>query len=176
MKYKYVNGPVFCRYAGTPPIINSELANEYGIEAPSFVELEEGRNVKVRIMLDRATRMTCHAKVAWVKHDETAGGAFDQRWIVGLSSLSLTDAEFEVLLTNLVENPESLLELRDRLRDAEADTPPVAFPGKEELVVRKKAVTMPVSLIEEIDAKRGDVQFSQFITSAVKQYLKNVEF
>ena len=173
MKYKYVNGPVFCRYAGTPPIINSKLADEYGIEASSFVELEQGRNVKVRMVLENRTqRMTCHAKIAWVKRDETAGGAFDERWVVGLNSLSLTDAEFEVLLTNFVEEPESPLELLERLRDTASEVSPVAFPGGAERVLRIKAVTMPVSLIDEIDAKRGDVQFSEFVTRAVNNYLK----
>jgi hypothetical protein len=175
MKYKYVNGPVFCRYAGTPPIINSKLADEYGIEASSFVEMEQGRNVKVRIVLENRTRrMTCHARIAWVKRDETAGGAFDERWIIGLDSLSLTDAEFEVLLTNFVEEPESSLELLERLRDAASETLPVEFPGKEDRVLRIKAVTMPVALIDEIDAKRGDVQFSEFVGRAVKAFLKDL--
>jgi hypothetical protein len=174
MKYKYVNGPVFCRYAGTPPIINSKLAEEYGIEASSFVELEQGRNVKVRMVLENRTqRMTCHAKVAWVKRDEAAAGAFDERWIVGLNSLSLTDDEFEVLLTNFVEEPESPLELLERLRDAASEISPVAFPGREEQVLRIKAVTMPVGLIDEVDAKRGNVQFSEFVSRAVKNYLKD---
>jgi hypothetical protein len=173
MQYKYLNGQVFLRYAGTPPIINSKFADEYGIQAPSFVELEPGRNVKVRLVLeDRTRRMSCHAKTAWVKRDEIAGGAFDERWIIGLSSLSLTDQEFEVLLTNFVEEPESPLELRERLRDVEIDAVPVAFPGREKQVVRKKAVTMPVTLIDEIDAERGDVQFSQFVVTSVEEYLK----
>jgi hypothetical protein len=173
MKYKYVNGPVFCRYAGTPPIINSTLAEEYGIEAPSFFHLEQGRNVKVSMVLENRTKkMSCHAKVAWVKRDESAAGAFDKRWIVGLNFLSLTDEEFQVLLANFVEAPECPLELRDRLRDEAADTPLVGFPGKEDDVVRIKAVTLPVSLINMIDSKRGDVPFSHFVTTAVKEYLK----
>jgi len=171
MKFKYVDGPVYCRYAATPPIVNSKLANEYGIEAPSFVELDQGRNVKVRIVLmNRTRRMTCHAKVAWVKRNDEAGGAFDQRWRVGLSALSLSDAEFEALLTNFVEEPESPLELRERVRDAAEDISPMAFPGEE---LRIKAVTMPVSLIDEIDAGRGDISFSQFIIASVKERLEN---
>lgn len=173
MDYKYVNGPVFCRYAGTPPIVNSKLAEEYGIAARSFVELEQGRNVKVRMVLDNRTRkMTCHAKVAWVRRDEEVGGAFDERWIIGLNSLSLTDAEFEMLLTNFVEEPESPLKLIDRLRDAARETPPVDFSGREDQVVRIKAVTMPVKLIDEIDAKRGDIQFSEFVTQVLRDDLK----
>jgi hypothetical protein len=159
MRYKYVTGPVFCRYAATPPIVNAKLAEEYGIEARSFVELEQQRNVKVTILLeDRTKRMTCHAKVAWVKRDETAGGAFDERWTVGLNNLSFTDAEFEVLLKNLVEAPECPLEVRDRVRDATGESTPVTFPETE--LQRVKAVTMPVTLIDEIDSKRGDVSFS----------------
>jgi hypothetical protein len=173
MKYRHVNGPVYCRYAATPPIINSKLADEYGIEAHSFVELEERRNVKVRMLLENRTkRMTCHAKVASVKRDETAGGAFDERWIVRLSDLSLTDAEFEVLMSNFVETPQQPLEMRERVRETAGESRPVIFPGKEEEVVRAKAVTMPVSLIDEIDAKRGDVPFSHFVISAVKEYLQ----
>ena len=174
MKYGYVNGPVYCRYAATPPVINSELANEYGIEAPSFVELEQGRNVKVRIVLEnRSKRLTCHAKIAWVRRDETAGGAFDQRWVVGLSPLSLADAEFEALVNNFVEKPELPLELRERLRDTARETAPLELAAKEEQTVRAKAVTMPVRLIEEIDAKRGGVPFSQFVVAAVEKYLKD---
>lgn len=175
MEYKHVDGPVYCRYAATPPIVNSELANTYGIEARSFVELEEGKNVKVNILLENRTkRMTCHGKVAWMKRDETAGGAFDQRWIVGLSHLSLTDDEFQVLLANFVEAPLCPIEFREKVRDTEWGTTPVTFPGREELVVRVKAVTMPVSLIDEIDSKRGDVPFSQFVSTAVKEYLKKL--
>ena len=175
MRYKYVTGPVYCRYASTPPIINSELAEEYGIEARSFVELEQGRNVKVTILLEnQSKRMSCHAKVAWVKWDETAGGAFDERWIVGLNHLSLTNEEFVVLLENLVEEPECPLELRDRVRDMAGKSIPVTFPGKEEQVTRIKAVTMPVNLIDEIDSKRGDVPFSQFVTTAIRAYLKEL--
>lgn len=174
MRYKPVTGPVYCRYAATPPIINSELAHQYGIEAHSFVELEEGRNVKVNILLENRTkRMACHAKVAWTKRDESAGGAFDERWIVGLSHLSFTDAEFEVLLSNFVDAPECPLEFRERLRDAAGESTPVTFPGKDEHVLRLKAVTMPVSLIEEIDAKRGHVPFSELVTTAVREYLRD---
>ena len=46
MKYRHVNGPVYRRYAATPMIVNSKLDDEYGIEAHSFVELEEQRHVK----------------------------------------------------------------------------------------------------------------------------------
>ncbi len=129
--------------------------------------------MKVGLVLgNRTQRMTCHAKVVWVKQDETAGGAFDERWIVGLDCLSLTDAEFQVLLADFVKQPESPLELLDRWRDAAEEIPPVSFPGKKE-VRRTKAVTLPVNLIDEIDSKRGDIAFSQFVTTAVKEYLKN---
>jgi hypothetical protein len=171
MEYKHVAGPVYCRYANTPPIVNSELANQYGIRAHSFVELDEGSNVKVSILLDERTkRMTCHAKVAWVQRDEAAAGAFDERWEVGLSPLSLSDAEFQVLLGYLGDGPVSPLELRDRVRDVAAESAPATYPGKEE-GRRIKAVTMPITLIEEIDAKRGDVPFSEFVSTAVREHL-----
>jgi len=171
MEYKHVAGPVYCRYANTPPIVNSELADQYGIRAHSFVELDEGSNVKVSILLDERTkRMTCHAKVAWVRRDEGAAGAFDERWEIGLSPLSLTDAEFQALVGYFAEGPVSPLELRDQVRNVAAESAPATFPGKEE-ARRVKAVTMPVTLIEDIDAKRGDVPFSEFVTTAVRVYL-----
>lgn len=174
MRYKHITGSVYCRYAATPPIINSRLADQYGIEAHSFVELEQGRNVKMTILLENRTkRMTCHAKVAWVKRDESAGGAFDARWMVGLASLSFNDVEFEVLLANLVDAPEYPLEMCEHVRDAAGASTPVTFAGKGEEVVRMKAVTMPVTLIDEIDSKRGDVPFSQFVTKAAREYLKD---
>jgi hypothetical protein len=173
MKCQHVNGPVYCRYAATPPIINSKLADEYGIEALSFVELEEQRNVKVSMLLENRTkRMTFHAKIASVKRDETAGGTFDERWIIRLSDLSFTDAEFEVLMNNFVNTPQQPLEMRERVREAAGESRPVSFPDKEGEVVRAKAVTMPVSLIDEIDSKRGTVSFSHFVVTAVKEYLK----
>jgi hypothetical protein len=175
MKYRHINGPVYCRYAATPPIINSRHADECGIEAHSFVELEEQRNVKVSMLLENRTRrLTCHARVASVKRDETAGGAFDERWIVRLSDLSLTDAEFEVLMSNFADTPQHPLAMRTRVRETAGESKPVTFTGDEEQVVRAKAVIMPLGLIDEIEAKRGDVPFSHFVITAVKEYLKGV--
>ncbi len=173
MEFKHINGPVYCRYASTPPIVNSALAEKYGIEAHSFVELEEGKNVKASILLeDRSKRMTCHAKVAWVKRDESAGGAFDERWIVGLAPLSLTEEEFRLLLESFTDAPECPLELRDRIRSDDDKSTPVTFP-KGAGPKRIKAVTLPVALIDEIDAKRGDKPFSELVTAAVAEYLEN---
>ena len=42
MEYKHVNGPVYCRFALTPPVINSERAYQYGIEAPSLIDIHAG--------------------------------------------------------------------------------------------------------------------------------------
>jgi hypothetical protein len=47
MESKHVNGRAYCRYAATPPIINSPLADQYGIEVFSPVSVEEGRYVKL---------------------------------------------------------------------------------------------------------------------------------
>ncbi len=173
MEYKHVAGPVYCRYANTPPIVNSELARQYGIRAHSFVELEQGGNVKVSIFVaDRTKRLTCHSRIAWVHRDESSGGAFHERWEVGLSPLSLTDEEFRFLLNYTAEGPVSPLELRDRVRDLGGESFPATFPGKENLH-RVKAITMPVSLIEDIDSRRGDVPFSQFVVDACRRHLAN---
>jgi hypothetical protein len=80
MEYRYVNGPVYCRYALTPPVINSDLGHKMGIVAPcemdmqagSHIKLKAGNNVKLRMVLDNRTkRMTCHAKIDWVRQDES---------------------------------------------------------------------------------------------------------
>ncbi len=47
MESKHVNSQAYCRYAATPPIINSPLADQYGIEVFSPVSIEEGRYVKL---------------------------------------------------------------------------------------------------------------------------------
>ncbi|MFH0825328.1 MAG: hypothetical protein V2B18_21465, partial [Pseudomonadota bacterium] len=120
MEYKHVNGPVYCRYASTPPIANSDIALQFGIQAPSTIELESGRNVKLRILLeDRGKRMTCHGKIDWVKSDESAGG-----FTVGFSQLSLTDEEFRILMAHFSDVPEAGVELAPSLRDKGADAEP----------------------------------------------------
>ena len=39
--------------------------------------------------------------------------------------------------------------------------------------MRLKAVNFPVSIIEAIDQKRGHVSFSEFVTNAVRKFLKD---
>ncbi len=51
MEYKHVNGQAYCRYAATPPILNSPLADQYGIEVFSSTGVDEGRYVKLRVVL-----------------------------------------------------------------------------------------------------------------------------
>jgi len=165
MEYKHVNGPVFCRYALTPPVINSELAEKFGIEAPSVVKLDEGSNVKLRIVLeDKGLRMTCHATIDWVKQDEST-----KEYRVGLSRLSLTDPEFRILAENFVARPDRTLELGDTVRDKGLESTPVTTADTEEEIERVKAVTLPVSLIEAVDAKRGSVPFSKFVQKALQE-------
>ncbi len=163
MEYKHVNGPVYCRYAFTPPVVNSELAERYGIEAPTVVPLQVGSNVKIRMILEQGKlRMTCHAKIDWVKEDK-AGEVFS----VGLSHLSLTDQEFKVLAKNLVDAVTRPLEFGPTVRDKGLNSEPITKGEQEEELQRVKAVTMPVSLIEAIDSKRGPLGFSEFVCKAI---------
>lgn len=175
MEYRHVNGPVYCRFALTPPIINSPRASEYGIEAPSLIDLQagsnlalkEGSNVKIRMLLDnRSKRMTCHAKIDYVVRDELKA---ETR--VGLSHLSLSDAEFRVLLENFTDEPAGLLEVTERIEDKGIEARPAIEADLFLETTRIKAVTFPINLIEEIDAKRGEVPFSEFVTRAVRAYL-----
>lgn len=175
MEYKHVNGPVYCRFALTPPIINSPRAYEYGIEAPSLIDLQagsnltvkEGSNVKIRMLLDNRTkRITCHAKIDYVVRDEVKS---ETR--VGLSHLSLSDAEFRVLMENFTDEPVEPLEVTERVEDKGIEARPVTEAELFLETTRIKAVTFPIDLIEEIDAKRGEVPFSEFVTSAIKTYL-----
>ena len=168
MEYRHVKGPVYCRYAFTPPIINSELALELGIEASSAVRLDEGSNVKLRMVLeDQDKRITCHAKIDWVKQNEHTG---DFR--VGLSHLSLSDGEFRVLRRSLVEEPSKQLEFGERVTDKGLGVEPVISGEEEGDIKRIKALTLPVALIEAIDSSRGEVPFSEFVARAVAAYLK----
>ncbi|MFC1835365.1 hypothetical protein ACFL2Q_11625 [Thermodesulfobacteriota bacterium] len=169
MEYRPVNGPVYCRYAGTPPIINSKLAELFGIESQSPVELEQGSNVKLRIILEgERKRLTCHATVDWVIEDESSG---DFR--IGMSNLSLTEPEFEVLVRNFSDRPTGSLQFGPSVRVQDHDTEPVAISGEFKEITRIKAVTLPVSLIESIDMKRRDMPFSEFVTKGLRHYLKN---
>jgi hypothetical protein len=166
MKYQHVNGPVYCRYAITPPVINSELAHQFGIEAPTVVELQEGSNVKLRLLLqDGKMRVTCHAKIDWVKKDDRSG-----EYKAGLGQLSLTDPEFKVLLDNLVDEPEMPLHLGKTVRAQGTDSEPVLDINDGGELKRIKAVTLPVSLIEMVDTKRGTIPFSEYIALAIQEY------
>ena len=175
MEYRNVNGPVYCRFALTPPIINSPRASEYGIEAPSLIDLhagshltlKEGSNVKIRMLLDnRSKRMTCHAKIDYVVRDEVRGETK-----VGLGQLSLSDAEFGVLMENFTNEPVEPLEVTERVEDKGTEAKPVTQAELMLGTTRIKAVTFPVDLIDEIDANRGDVPFSEFVANAIKTYL-----
>jgi hypothetical protein len=167
MEYKHVNGQAYFRYAGTPPIINSPLANQYGIEVLSLMSLEEGRNVKLRIVMeDRRTRMTCHARIDYVRREDAG-----YQYRVGFSHLSFSDQEFRFLLSNFVEESEKVLEIADRVRDKGMDIAPVIESEGLTGVSRIKAVSLPVSLIEEIDMKRGGDTFSDFVKKALTDYL-----
>ncbi|MGB6064442.1 MAG: hypothetical protein WBG50_06515 [Desulfomonilaceae bacterium] len=175
MEYKHVNGPVYCRFALTPPIINSPRAHQYGIEAPSLIDLQagsnlalrEGSNVKIRMLLDnRSKRMTCHAKIGYVIADQAKGITR-----VGFSHLSLSDVEFGMLIENFTDEPIEPLEITELVENKGIEARPVMEAELFLGAARIKAVTFPVNLIEEIDARRGDVPFSEFVTRAVKAYL-----
>ncbi|MDQ7785251.1 MAG: hypothetical protein RDU20_20365 [Desulfomonilaceae bacterium] len=174
MQYKHVNGPVYCRSAVTPPIINSPKALEYGLEAPSMMDiqaggnLKEGSNVKLRMILDnRSKRMTCHAQIDYIVKDETRGETS-----IGFGHLSLSDQEFQVLMENFSEEPVAKLEVAERVEDKGIEAKPVTEADLLAETTRIKAVTLPVNLMEEVDAKRGEVPFSEFVARALKAYLE----
>ena len=133
-----------------------------------MVNLEQGRNVKLRVVLeDRSNRMTCHAVIDYVQQDESIG-----QYKVGFSQLSLTDDEFRLLLQSFVDKSERVLEITETVRDKGMEAPPVTDLESLKEITRIKAVTLPVSLIEEIDMKRGEDSFSDFVTKALNKYLK----
>ncbi len=175
MDYKHIDGLVYSRYASTPPVINSDLAFRYGIKVPCTVEpgqfsgFEAGRNVKLRLVVaGGAKKITCHAKIDWVKRDESTDELY-----VGFGNLSLTDEEFQVLQDNFVEDKGRVLEFGVRVRDRAKEAKPVVVSNKAREIMRLKAVNFPVSIIEGIDEKRGNVSFSEFVTNAVREYLKD---
>ncbi len=176
MEYRPVDGPVYCRYAITPPVINSDTAHEIGVlarveedlQAGSNVELKEGSNVKLRMLLDdRTIRMTCHARIDWLTRDESSG-----KFTVGFGRLALSDAEFQVLSKDVADKPDDFAVFDETVREKGSQAAPVTLTEDRQEITRAKAVTMPVSLIEEIDARRGRVPFSEFVVTAVKTYLK----
>ncbi|MGO9570707.1 MAG: hypothetical protein ACLP5H_24545 [Desulfomonilaceae bacterium] len=175
MDYKHIDGLVYSRYASTPPVINSDLAFQYGIKVPCIVEpgqfsgFEVGKNVKLRLVVaSGAKKLTCHAKIDWVKRDEST-----DEYYVGFGNLSLTGEEFQVLQSSFVEEKGKVLEFGVRVRDRAKEAKPVVVSDTAREIMRLKAVNFPVSIIEAIDEKRGSVSFSEFVTNAVREYLKD---
>lgn len=174
MIYRHVDGIVYSRYALTPPVINSEIAREFGLQVPCPVQpgqfggLEPGRNVKLRLVIEKGTKkMTCHARIDWVKIDETTS-----RCLVGFGSLSLTDAEFQLLGKNCVEEPTKELEFLERIEDKALEAAPVVGTDQIKEIMRLKVVNFPVTVIEAVDAHRGETSFSEFVTNAVRDFIK----
>ena len=168
MEYKHVNGQAYCRYAATPPIINSPLADQYGIEVFSPTSVEEGRYVKLRVVLqNRPGRITCHARIDYAKRVES-----ENNYRIGFSHLSLTDDEFRLLLRSFVDESERVLELTETVRDKGKEAPPITEIEGLGKIARIKAVNLPVSLIEQIDMARGDESFSDFVTRTLSDYFK----
>jgi hypothetical protein len=173
MEYKNIEGSVFSRQALSPPIINSELASEYGIQAPCLVEPgqysgpEVGRSVKLRIVVNGGTKkMTCHGTIDWVRPDGTG------TYHVGFGNLSLSDEEFKILTRYFTTGSEIPVEFVPRLREKAPEADPVVVTEVAQEILRYKAVHFPVSVIELIDEHRGEDSFSEFVTKAVRMYVK----
>jgi len=174
MEYRHLDGYVYCRSASTPPVINSAFALRYGIQVPfrpepgQFSRLEVGRNVKLRLVIEGGSKkMTCHAKIDWVQRDE----ATDQ-WLVGFGQLSLTDEEFRFLEPSFVEKSDKVLEFAVSVREKAREAEPVVWTDTAREIMRLKAVNFPVSVIEAIDENRGALTFSEFVTEAVRAFIK----
>lgn len=174
MEYKSIDGPVYSRLALSPPIINSDMATQYGLKAPCVIEpgqyagLEVGVNVKIRLVLDEGTkRITCHGLIDWIKTDESTGISY-----VGFGSLSLSDDEFRILQKNFVEDAEKPVEFVPTVREKAAEAESVIVTDVAREIMRYKAVHFPVSLIEAIDVMRGGTPFSEFVVKAVRNYIK----
>jgi hypothetical protein len=168
MEYKHVNGSAYCRYAATPPVINSPLADQFGMEVFSQNILEPGRDVKLRVVLkDRPGRITCHARIDYAKKVENTN-----HYRVGFSHLSLTDQEFQLLLQSFVTESDRVLQFTETVRDKGVEAPPISEIEDLQQVARIKAVTLPISLIEEIDMKRGEESFSNFVARVLGDYVK----
>lgn len=176
MEYRFLAGEVHSRKALTPPVINSQLAERYGLQVQSVVEptaytgFTQGQNVKLRLLVDGgARRMTCHARIDWIKRDEST----DMN-VVGFGHLSLTDEEFRVLQRNFAEGPTQALHFGVKVREKGLEAEPVAVSSEATEIMRFKAINFPVSVIEEIDEHRGDVSFSEFVTTAVRTYIRHL--
>lgn len=177
MEYKHVDGNVYFRYASTPPVINTELALKFGIQGPcpmqpgQYAGFEIGRNVKLRVTIDDGSKkMTCHGRIDWVEKDESSG-----QWSVGFSQLSFTEDEFLLLQEHFVEKSEKELEFGPSVRDKAREAVSVITTDRAREIMRLKAVNFPVSVIEAIDENRGNTTFSEFVSLAVREYLKRKE-
>jgi hypothetical protein len=173
MEYKSIDGPVYSRHAMSPPIINSALAAQYGIKAPCVVEpgqyggIEVGGNVKLRLLVDNGSRkITCHGMIDWIKTDDMG------KSYIGFGSLSLSDEEFRILQRNFVDETSQSVEFVPRVREKATEAEAVIIADVTHEIMRYKAVHFPVSVIEAIDLMRGDTSFSEFVVSAVRQYIK----
>jgi len=175
MEYKHVDGTIYSRFAGTPPILNSELAFSIGLAVPLSIgpisesDFSVGKNVKLRIVIENSTkRMTCHARIDWVKRDEGSG-----TWSIGFGSLSLTDEEFAVLSRSFVERTPFPLQFGEGVRDKGKAADAVAISDTAREITRLKAVNLPVSVIELVDGHRGSATFSEFVVQAIRAYVKH---
>jgi hypothetical protein len=174
MEYKYLDGHVYCRPASTPPVINSAFAIRYGIRVPcpadpgQFSGFEIGNNVKLRLVVQGGSKkMTCHAKIDLIQRDEAT-----DKWLIGFGQLSLTDEEFQVLEPSFVEKTDKLLEYAVSVREKAREAEPVVWTDTAREIMRLKAVNFPVSVIEAIDENRGALTFSEFVTEAIRAYIK----
>jgi hypothetical protein len=174
MQYMHIHGQVFSRRAVTPPVINSEKALMYGIQVPCEAEPTQysgpvvGSNVKLRMVIDNgAKKMTCHARIDWIEKDPDTGKS-----AVGFGQLSLTDEEFVVLERYFAEQPQEFLEFSTSVRDKAREAETIKVSNQAHEIMRLKAVNFPVGIIEAIDENRGTTPFSEFVTNAVKEYLK----
>lgn len=175
MEYRALNGPIYCRPALTPPIINSPLATEIGIRGVSRIDLEAGgnvplspgSNVKLRMVLDNGLkRMTCHAKIDGWHRDRASG-----KLTVDFSNLSLSDWEFELLRNSFLEEPLHEVAFTGTLRGHGREAPALGLSEGGHEITRIKAVTMPLALIDRIDDVRGDTPFSDFVVDALRSRL-----
>jgi hypothetical protein len=164
---------VYGRYAKTPPIINSTEAYKYGLEFLAGTKsqygpvYEEGRHIKLRIVLDNRTkRFTCHGTI---DHVEILKGSGEYK--LGVSHLSLSDEEFELLKEFSVDTPLQSILFVSSVREAPSDAQPVVSDKDQKEIKRIKAVTLPVSLIESIDDQRGSTPFSEFMVEAIKKHI-----
>ncbi len=174
MIYMSVDGQVYCRYALMPPIVNSEKALKYGIRGPwlgepgHFSGPELGKNVKLRLVIEGGKRkMTCHGKIDWFDPEPKTG-----QMLIGFGSLSLTNAEFDLLERNFVEEPRKPIEFGVRLREKAPEAEPVTAGDEAGEIMRMIALNLPVSLIEQIDLIRGETSFSEYVSDALRKHLK----